>query len=77
VTRSTQPHIHMYMLCPYVISTLYQLLEESQMWTSKRYFSRALFSQLNTLEKWIKIPLLFTTTVFHRALALSCSRKIE
>jgi hypothetical protein len=27
------------------------------------------FSQLYTYEKWIKIPLLFITTVFHRALA--------
>jgi hypothetical protein len=35
----------MYMFCPYAISTLYQLLEESQMWTSRRHFSRALFSQ--------------------------------
>ncbi len=28
LTRSTQPHILTYMLVPYVISTLYQLLEE-------------------------------------------------
>jgi hypothetical protein len=28
VTRFAQPHIHMYMFCPYVISTLYRLLEE-------------------------------------------------
>jgi hypothetical protein len=28
VTRFTQPHVHMYMFSPYVISTLYQLLEE-------------------------------------------------
>jgi hypothetical protein len=63
MTRSTQPRVHMYMSCPYVISTLYRLLEESQLWTSKRYFSRALFSQLYTLEIWIRIPLLFITTV--------------
>jgi hypothetical protein len=31
VTRSTHPYVHMYMFCPYAISTLYQLLEESQM----------------------------------------------
>jgi hypothetical protein len=31
LTRSTQPHILMYMFFPYIISTLYQLLEESQM----------------------------------------------
>jgi hypothetical protein len=77
VTRSTQPHVHTYMFCPYVISTLYWFLEESQLWTSKRYVSHALFSQLYTLEKWIKIPLLFITTVFHRALASCCSRKTE
>jgi hypothetical protein len=36
--------------CSVLMSSLllYQLLEESQMWTSKRYFSCALFSQLNT-----------------------------
>jgi hypothetical protein len=38
VTRSTQPHILMYMFCPYVISTSHRLLEESQMSTSKRFF---------------------------------------
>jgi hypothetical protein len=38
VTRYTQPHVHMYMFCPYVISTLYHLLEELQMRTFKRYF---------------------------------------
>jgi hypothetical protein len=31
LTRFTEPHIHMYMFCPYVISTLYWLLEESQL----------------------------------------------
>jgi hypothetical protein len=40
------------MFCPHVISTPSQLLEESQMKTSKRYFSHpiscALFSQLYT-----------------------------
>jgi hypothetical protein len=44
VTRSAQPHVHTHVLCPYVISTLFQLLEESQIWTSKRFFSCALFS---------------------------------
>jgi hypothetical protein len=35
--------LHMYMLCPYVISTRYQLLEELvQMRTFKRYFSHAI-----------------------------------
>jgi hypothetical protein len=38
VTRFAQPHVHMYMFCSYVISTLYGLLEELQMRTSKRYF---------------------------------------
>jgi hypothetical protein len=28
MTRSAQPHVHTYMFCPYVISTLYWLLEE-------------------------------------------------
>jgi hypothetical protein len=54
MTRFAQPHIHMYMFCAYVISTLYQLLEESQMWTSKRYFSCALFSQLYTLRNELR-----------------------
>jgi hypothetical protein len=71
MTRSAQPQVHKYMFCPYVISTLYQLLEESKMWTSRRYFSHALFSQLYTYQKWIKIPLLSITTGFHRVLA-SC-----
>jgi hypothetical protein len=31
VTRFTQPHVHMYMCHPYVISILYCLLEELQM----------------------------------------------
>jgi hypothetical protein len=31
MTRSTEPHVYTYMCCPYFISTLYQLLEESQM----------------------------------------------
>jgi hypothetical protein len=39
VARFTQPHVHMYMFCPYVISTLYHLLEKLQMRTFKRYFS--------------------------------------
>jgi hypothetical protein len=36
--------------CSVLMSSLllYQLLEESQMWTSKIYFSCALFSQLYT-----------------------------
>jgi hypothetical protein len=43
VTRFAQPHVHTYMFCPYVISTLYHLLEELvQMRTFKRYFSRAI-----------------------------------
>jgi hypothetical protein len=32
-------HVHMYMFCPYVISTLYQLLEELQMITFKNICS--------------------------------------
>jgi hypothetical protein len=42
VTRFAQPHIYTYMFCPYVISTLYDLLEELQMRTFKRYFSHAI-----------------------------------
>jgi hypothetical protein len=42
VTRFTQPHVHTYTFCPYVISTLYHLLEELQMRTFKRYFSCAI-----------------------------------
>jgi hypothetical protein len=64
------------MLVPYVISTLYQLLEEYKWELSKDTFLVQFFSQLYTYEKWIKIPLLFITTVFHRALASCCSRKI-
>jgi hypothetical protein len=59
-------YIHTYMSCPYVIFTLYQLLKESQLWTSKRYFSHALFSQLYTLEKWIKIPAI---VVYHNCIS--------
>jgi hypothetical protein len=43
------PHSLMYLhTCSVLMSSqlLYQLLEESQMWTFKRYLSRALFSQL-------------------------------
>jgi hypothetical protein len=28
LTRFAQPHLHTYMFCPYVISTLYPLLED-------------------------------------------------
>jgi hypothetical protein len=45
--------------------------------TFKRYLSHAFFSQPYTEEKWIKIPLLFMTTVFHRAIACCCSNKME
>jgi hypothetical protein len=47
VTRFAQPHIHMYMFCPYVISTLYWLLEKLQMRTFKTYFSHAIASSHN------------------------------
>jgi hypothetical protein len=47
------------------------LLEEYKWELSKDTFLVQFFSQLYTWEKWIKIPLLFITTVFHRALA-SC-----
>jgi hypothetical protein len=43
VRRSTQPHIHM---CPYVISTLYQLLKEYKWELSKYSFLVQYFSQL-------------------------------
>jgi hypothetical protein len=42
LTRFAQPHIQLYMFCPYVISTLYHLLEELQMRAFKRYFSHAI-----------------------------------
>jgi hypothetical protein len=38
VKRSTQPHLHTYMFCPYVISTLYWLLEEYKQELSKDTF---------------------------------------
>jgi hypothetical protein len=49
VTRFAQPHVHMYMFCSYVITTLYHLLEELQMWTFlKDTFLMQFFSQLYT-----------------------------
>ncbi len=42
MTRFIHTHIHMYMFCSYLISTLYHLLEELQMRTFKRYFSHAI-----------------------------------
>jgi hypothetical protein len=42
VTRFKQSHVHMYMFCPYVISTLHHLLEELQMRTFKKYISHAI-----------------------------------
>jgi hypothetical protein len=48
VTSFAQPHILMYMFCPYVISTLYHLLEELQMRTFKRFLFFKFFSQLYT-----------------------------
>jgi hypothetical protein len=80
--ETTLPHLLMCMLCPHVICDLTHLLEESHiLWTSKRYFSCAA-TLLTTLQppkrnELSKIPLLFITTVFHRALASCCSRKIE
>jgi hypothetical protein len=76
VTRSAQPHVHMYMFCPYVISNLYQFLEKCKWEISKILFS-CNYSHNFTPEKWIKIPLLFITNVCHRALASCCSRKRE
>jgi hypothetical protein len=35
VTRFTQPHMHTYMFCPHVVSTLYWLLEENKWELSK------------------------------------------
>jgi hypothetical protein len=35
----TQPHVHAYMFCPYVISTLYRLLKDYKWEISKWYFS--------------------------------------
>jgi hypothetical protein len=71
------------------VTTLYPLLEVLQMRTVKRclflcnsshkkYFSMQ--SSHNFTPKrneLIKIPLLFITTVFHRALGSCCSRKME
>jgi hypothetical protein len=64
MTRKAQPHVHMYMFCPYVISTLYHLLEESQMRTSNDTFLMQFFLQLYTYEKWIKI----TSVVYHNCI---------
>ncbi len=71
VTRFAQPHVHTCMFCPYVISNLYQLLEEIKMRTFKRYFPCTILLSHNFTpkRKWIKILLLFITIVFHRALA--------
>jgi hypothetical protein len=48
VTRSLQPHVLTCMFCPYVISTLYQLLEDYKWELSKDTFLVQFFSQLNT-----------------------------
>jgi hypothetical protein len=80
VTRFAQPHVHTYMFCPYVISTLYHLLEELvQMRTFKGYFSRAILLTTLHLAKRNKkkIFCFITRTVFHRALASCFSRMIE
>jgi hypothetical protein len=78
LTRSKPPHIHVCcMWCPYVISTLYQLLGESQMWTSKDTFLVHYSHNITPKRNELKIPLLLIKTVFHRALASCCSRKLE
>jgi hypothetical protein len=48
VTRSAQPHVHMYMFCPDVISTLYGYLKTTNENFQKILFSMQFFSQLNT-----------------------------
>jgi hypothetical protein len=48
VTISTQPHVDIYMFGPYVISTLYWLLEEYKWELSTDYFLVQFFSQLYT-----------------------------
>jgi hypothetical protein len=51
VTRLTQPHVHTYMFCPYVISTLYCFIVylENYKWElSKDTFLVQFFSQLYT-----------------------------
>jgi hypothetical protein len=74
--RFTQPRVH---TCSVLLSSLpfTCYLKSHNCKFPKDTFSSAPFSQLYTSEKWIKIPLLFITTVFHRALASCCSRKIE
>jgi hypothetical protein len=44
LTRFTQPHVYMYVFCPYVISSLYCLLKELQMRILKKIatFSHAI-----------------------------------
>jgi hypothetical protein len=68
VTRFRQPHVQMYMFCPYVISTLYHF---------QKILSHAI--HLATLHLSAKRNELryFITTVFHMVLAFCCSRKIE
>ncbi len=46
VTRFALPHVHTYMFCPYVISTLHCLLEKLQWELSKDTFLVQFFSQL-------------------------------
>jgi hypothetical protein len=53
VTRFTQHHVLTYMFCSYVISTLYRILEESKLWTSKRYLFLCTLLTTLCLEKWI------------------------
>jgi hypothetical protein len=42
VDKICTAHIHMYMFYPYVISTIFHLLEELQVRTFKRYFSHVI-----------------------------------
>jgi hypothetical protein len=57
------------------LPAIYHFLEESQMRTLKRYFSQAIL--LTPKRNELRLPVLFITTVFHRALASCCSRKID
>jgi hypothetical protein len=74
VSRFAQPHVLTYMFCPYVISTPFTgYLKNTNENFQKIPSSCFLLTTLHLREP----ALLFNTTVFHRALASCCSRKIE
>jgi hypothetical protein len=65
VTRFTQLYVHMYMFCPYVISTPYQLLEEYKWGLSKDTFSHAILQKTLHLREMNKD----TIAVYHNCIS--------